>query len=228
MATKTVPAGRSLAEESAMALSVMCSSVSEIQQSRSSCVFTQGRAPPMKYSGRARLGVPPLVTRTQTSPMASSRHSLPIPELPQVGVDQLVEAGRFGLLLAEGGGPAGHLVVQRVGVLFRRFRADVSAGSEDVAVASDLVEPGGLSEAGDVRVFGRVGIAAPGVVGAGDLGDVGVGQFAVSSIGHRAELSGVDEERLAASVAEAAVALVAGEKGKPRPRPQAACPTGRR
>ncbi len=69
-----------------------------------------------------------------------------------------------------------------------------------------------LAEAGHVGVLARVLVAAPGVVGAGDLRDVGVGQLAVHAVDHRAELAGVDEERLAAPVAEAAVLLVAGEE----------------
>jgi hypothetical protein len=43
------------------------------------------------------------------------------------------------------------------------------------------------------------------VVGAGDLLDVGVGQFAMDSIDQRAELPRVDEQRLLAAVAAALV-----------------------
>ena len=50
------------------------------------------------------------------------------------------------------------------------------------------------------------------MVGAGDLGDVLVGQFAVDAVDQRAQLAGVDEQRLAAPVAEPAVLLVAGEE----------------
>ena len=70
----------------------------------------------------------------------------------------------------------------------------------------------GLAEAGHVGVLARVLVAAPGVVGAGDLRDVLVGQLAVHAVDHRAQLAGVDEERLAAPVAEAAVLLVAREE----------------
>ena len=47
-------------------------------------------------------------------------------------------------------------------------------------------------------------VAAPGVVGVGDLLDVVVGQFAVDAVDQRAQLAGVDEERLAAAVAKLA------------------------
>jgi len=40
------------------------------------------------------------------------------------------------------------------------------------------------------------------VVGAGDLREVGVGQLAVGAVHQRAELAGVDEQGLAAPVAE--------------------------
>ena len=43
-------------------------------------------------------------------------------------------------------------------------------------------------------------VSTPGVVGACDLGEVVVGQFAVHAVDHRAELAGVDEERFAAPV----------------------------
>ena len=74
-----------------------------------------------------------------------------------------------------------------------------------------------LAEAGHVGVLARVLVAAPGVVGAGDLRDVVVGQLAVHAVDHRAELAGVDEERLAAPVAEAAVLSCRGRGTTGRP-----------
>ena len=50
------------------------------------------------------------------------------------------------------------------------------------------------------------------MVGAGDAGDVLVGQLAVGAVHHAAELAGVDEEHLAAAVAELAVLPVAREE----------------
>ena len=55
-------------------------------------------------------------------------------------------------------------------------------------------------------------VAAPGVVGAGDLGDVFVGQLAVDAVDERAELAGVDEQGLAGPLAEFSVLLVAGDE----------------
>ena len=45
------------------------------------------------------------------------------------------------------------------------------------------------------RARGRNRVAAPGVVGAGDFGEVIVGQLAVGAVHHGAEFAGVDEER---------------------------------
>ena len=63
-----------------------------------------------------------------------------------------------------------------------------------MAVPAHLVEGGALAEAGDV--FVGVGTVAPRVVGAGDAGDVVVGQLAVGAVHHPAQLAGVDEQDL--------------------------------
>ena len=81
-----------------------------------------------------------------------------------------------------------------------------------MAVAADLVErrPIGRSQARPRTR--RAGVAAPGVVGPGDARDLLVGQLAMGPVDQRAQLAGVDEQRLAPPVAEPAVALVAGEE----------------
>jgi hypothetical protein len=90
---------------------------------------------------------------------------------------------------------------------------DVAAGGQDVVVVPDVVQRGRLAEAGHVLVTpslalprlrgrGGVGVAAPGVVGIGDAGNVVAGQFAVYPVNQCAQLAGVNEERLAAAVAE--------------------------
>ena len=101
---------------------------------------------------------------------------------------------------------------ERLTVTFDSLSPHVAAGREHVAVLADVVELRGLAEAGHVGVLARVLVAAPSVIGAGDLRDVLVGQLAVHAIHHRAHLARVDEERLAAPVAEAAVLLVAREE----------------
>jgi hypothetical protein len=57
-----------------------------------------------------------------------------------------------------------------------------------------------------------VSLAAPCVIGAGDLGDILVAQFPVYSINERAELPGINEERLASALAKASVFLAAGDE----------------
>src|SRR5690606_32775311 len=74
-------------------------------------------------------------------------------------------------------------------------------------------------EAGYVGVFAGVllaALAAPGVIGIRDAGDVLVGQLAVGAVHHAAKLAGVDEEDLAAAVAELAVLAVARQKPQAR------------
>ena len=58
---------------------------------------------------------------------------------------------------------------------------------------ADVVDLGSFAEPGHVGVLARVPVAAPGVVGARDLGQVLVGQLAVYPVHHRTHLSRVDE-----------------------------------
>lgn len=57
-----------------------------------------------------------------------------------------------------------------------------------------------------------VGISAPAMVGAGDLLDIGLGQFPVGAIDQGPELAGINKERLAAPIPEAAIGLRARQK----------------
>ncbi len=118
------------------------------------------------------------------------------------------------------GDEARHLFLERFAVVFDFLGADVAAGREDVAVGGDFFCRGGFAEAGDVGVRrkiksapfrlrhlpplrrGRDGIAAPGVVGVGDAGDIGIGEFAVNAVDQGAEFAGVDEQGLFAAVAK--------------------------
>src|SRR6266508_5416261 len=133
--------------------------------------------------------------------MATSRDSATIPEVLQVGGDGGVKFRSFGLLLAQRLGEPLHLVLERFAVVLQRLCADVATRREHVAVLSDFLQRRCLAEAGYVGVLPRVLLAAPGVVGAGDTGDVFVGQLAVGAIHHAAELAGVEEEYMAAAIA---------------------------
>src|SRR3990172_4160069 len=135
-----------------------------------------------------------------------------IPKLLQVGRYSGIQLRGPGLLLAQRRGEPLHLLLERLAVVLGSLGANIAAGREHVAVLADVLQFGALAEAGHVGVLARILVAAPGVVGAGDLRDVGIKQLAVHAVGHGAELARVDEERLAAPVAEAAVPLVAGEE----------------
>src|SRR2546427_718066 len=65
-------------------------------------------------------------------------------------------------------------------------------------------------------VLARRPLAAPGVVGGGDAGDFLFGQLAVGAVHHAAELPGIDEEHVAAAVAELAVLPVTREEPQAR------------
>jgi hypothetical protein len=78
---------------------------------------------------------------------------------------------------------------------------------------ADVIERGTLAEAGDVFVPRLATlVAAPSVVSVGDLLDVNLGRFAVDAIDQRAQLASVDEQHMAAAVAEPAVLLVVGQE----------------
>ena len=142
------------------------------------------------------------------------RHSPAIPKLLQVGGDGGIELRGLGLLLAQRRGEPLHLLLERLAVVFLRLGADVAAGREHVAVLADLLERARSCRSRARRRTAPAAslLAAPGVIGAGDARDVLVGQLAVGAVDHAAELAGVDEEHLAAAVAELAVLLVAREE----------------
>src|SRR5579875_3478204 len=95
-------------------------------------------------------------------------------------------------------------------VCFGFFGADVPAGGEDEVVLLDFVDAGCSGEAGYVLVLAVV--VAPGVVGAGDLGDVGVVEDAQAAGFHAAELAGVDEQDFALTLAVAVAVAVLGDE----------------
>ena len=112
-----------------------------------------------------------------------------IPQLLQVGFDGFLQLCGFGKLLVQLSDKAGHLFGKRLAVIFDRLGSDVSAGGEDVAVACDLLGGGGFAETRYVGVGAATFVAAPGVVGADDLVDVGLGQLTVDAIDERAEFA---------------------------------------
>ena len=114
------------------------------------------------------------------------------PQAIQVLRDCLVQLRCLGLLLPPLGSESRHLLLEGLAVVLLGRRADVASGGEDVAALADLLQRRALAEAGDVGVAltltltlalsqgegGFVGLAAPGVVGIGDAGDVLRGEVA--------------------------------------------------
>ena len=134
--------------------------------------------------------------------------SLAIPQPPQVGLDGLLQCRGLGELGVQFGYEARHLFLEGFAVVLDFLSADIAAGREDVAVRGDFCSGGGFAEAGEVGVFARAFVSAPGVVGGDDFLEVGVGQLAVDAVDEGAEFAGVDEEGVFAAVASFAVVFV--------------------
>src|SRR5665647_1668083 len=147
-----------------------------------------------------------------TSPSRTVCQSPAIAEVLHVGGDRLVEARCLGSLLPELRDEPRHLLIEGLAVLLDHLRAHIPPGREHIPVRAHLVERRALAEARDVVVLPYPRLAAPGVVGVGDAGDVVVGELAVGPVDHRPELASVDEEDLAAAVTEAVVAAAAREE----------------
>src|SRR5699024_5043564 len=116
--------------------------------------------------------------------------------------------GALGESVADLGGEALDLFVEGFAVVFGLFETDVPAGSQHVVVGADRVQAGGGAEARNVLIV--VGFAAPGVIRAGDAGDVVVGEFANPTADHGAERACIDEQQLTGSITSLAGALPGG------------------
>src|SRR5262249_544309 len=113
-----------------------------------------------------------------------------------------------------------HLFRERFAVVFLRLGTDVAPRREYVPVFTDVFERCAFAETRDVFV-GRSPFdmlrtngffSAPQVIHASDARDLLICQFAVSAVYHAAQLADVDEEHVAATIAELTVLLVAREE----------------
>src|SRR6185295_3147768 len=107
-----------------------------------------------------------------------------IPKLFQVGGNRDIQLRGLGLLFAQGRGELLQLLLERLAVVFLRFRADVAGRRERVAVLAHLLKRNTLAETRNVCVLARVLHAAPGVVRVRDASDVLVRQLAMRPIHH--------------------------------------------
>src|SRR5215213_7333420 len=105
-----------------------------------------------------------------------------------------------------------HLLLKQLPIVLHLFRTHIAAGREHVAMLTNVVELRCFAEAGHIGVLARVLVTAPSVIGAGDLREILIGELAMYPVYQGAHLAGVDEERLAAPVAEAAVLLIARQE----------------
>src|SRR5690606_1948187 len=121
------------------------------------------------------------------------------------------------LLLAPLGTESLHLFFKWFAVVLGHFRADIAPGREHMAVLADLFEGGAFAETGDIGVLPGLLLAAPGMVGIGDLLNIGLTELSPGAVHQGAHVAGVDEQHFAAPVAQGlfatlAVGLVAGEE----------------
>src|SRR6266540_5291906 len=130
-------------------------------------------------------------------------HSLAI-ELLQRSMNPCLKSVTLGERVVQLLDESGDLLVDWLPVLVSFHGAHVPTRGEHESVLGDLVDSGAGAEAGDVRVLAGIGFAAPGVISASDVRDVLVGELSVNTVDHGAELSGIDEQRLAAPVAPSA------------------------
>src|ERR1700688_1757502 len=134
-----------------------------------------------------------------------------MPKLLQVGGDRGIQLRSLGLLLPQRRGEALHLLLELLDIILRRFGADVTARREHVAMLADFVKCRRLAEPAHVDVVASSLVAPPRMVGAGNLGYVLVGEFAVCAVDQCPHLAGIEKQNLATPVPEAAILLVAGE-----------------
>src|ERR1017187_1509042 len=104
-----------------------------------------------------------------------------------------------------------HLLLECLSIVPSRLGADVTAGRKHVPVLPNAVKFCSHAEAGLVNVLACVLVAAPGVVGSGNLGEVFGGQPPMYPIRHRPELSRVEKQRLACPAPEPRISLVSSQ-----------------
>src|ERR1043165_7634273 len=87
-------------------------------------------------------------------------------------------------------------------LVFHVLRSDIPSGRQHMLVPAYLLDHRALAEPGHVFVRARSLVAAPRVIRSRDARDVLVGQLALRAVDHAAQLAGVDEQHLAATIAE--------------------------
>src|SRR5690606_17727257 len=147
---------------------------------------------------------------------SASRVSAAIPEFSKIGGNLNIKPRSLSLLLPQLGHEPLHLLVERLVILLGRLSTDVPARSEHMPVLANLVQPSALAEPRHVHILPSASLTPPSVIRVRDPRDVLVGQLAARAVDHPAELAGVDEQDLSATVAELAVLAVAGQEPQAR------------
>src|SRR2546428_12920119 len=117
-----------------------------LSYANNSPMFTIFTPWPRTAFGRVR----PFLSGTANSSLNAAVSAAAIPQLLQVGGDGSIELVGFPLLLSQHRSEPLHLLLKWLAVVLDLLGSDVSARREHVAVLADVVELGGLAEAGPI------------------------------------------------------------------------------
>jgi len=112
-----------------------------------------------------------------------------------------------------------HLLFKGDAVVFGFFRANVAPGHQDVVIGAHFVQRGSLTEARHISIFAS--FPAPGVIGAGDFGDILIRECSVAPGNHGPKLTGIDEQDFVGAVAEIKAGVNPARTTVARQEPQA-------
>src|SRR5699024_7720439 len=127
-------------------------------------------------------------------------HATRSPHPPQLLADDLLQPRRLLELSKQLARQALDLLLDRLSVVFLGRRADITTRGQRVVGVLDLGERSRVAEAWFVliresRRF-RGSVPAPGVEGAGDLGDVLLAECPFGAVDHVAQLARIDKQNL--------------------------------
>ena len=106
-----------------------------------------------------------------------------------------------------------HFLFKQFAVIFHFGGPHIAARGEHVVVGFDVLNGDGFAETGNIVVLAVFGFSPPGVVGAGNLGNVVGGQFLMNTADHAAHIAGVDKQGFALAVAVVAVVVAGNDCG---------------
>lgn len=105
-----------------------------------------------------------------------------------------------------------HLLLERLAIIHDILGAHVPPGCQHETILPDLLNRCTLAETRHIHIRSGFLLAPPCVIRGGNPNNVLIGEIAMHPVDQRPHLPGVDEQRLAATVAEPVVLLVPGHE----------------